>query len=153
MWRRIALALVWGGLFGLAPMSSQGRPEAFATVHSIDVTEYTNNEGHIRALFNISGTNLVDAICEEIVASNQHEGPRVGLESGPVLLFKDATGKILSAFQVRLDGALEPRNVANQAGSNVVKERISFMGKSFIKVKENGCVSHILSLWYAAHGK
>lgn len=153
MWRKITIALVWSALVGLAPIVSYGKPEIFAGVLSIDVAEYSNNEGSIRVLFNISGANLVDAICEEIVTSNQHEGPRVGLESGPILLFKDAKGKVVSAFQVRLDGAFEARNVAAHAENHVIKERISFQGKSFIKVKENGCVSHILSLWYAAHGK
>lgn len=133
---------------------SNGADIDLSRVVGVDVAEYSDNEGNVEVFMNISGRGLVRSICEEVSESKEHDGLRVMLEPGPVLILKNAEGKIEAVFQVRLDGTLEARVATLENRKYKIGGITKFRGeKHLLQIRRPGSISKILDLWYQAHGK
>lgn len=133
---------------------SYGVDVDMARVVSIDVVEYSDDKGNADVFMEISGRDLVRSICEEVSESKEHDGLKVMLEPGPVLILKNAEGRIEAAFQIRLDGALEARMATLENRKYKIGAMAKFRGeKHLLQIRRPGSISKILDLWYKSHGK
>lgn len=93
------------------------------------------------------------SICKEILTLQEHSSARVILEPGPVLILKNKQEKIEAVYQVGLDGTLEERTAIKKGAGYKIDDRTEDPRKKPLKIKENGSITHIMSLWYKANGK
>jgi hypothetical protein len=122
-------------------------------VSAVDVAEYSDNKGNANVFIKIVGKDLVHKVCGELTNSKEHNGVRVMLEPGPILILRNTEGKIEAAFQIRLDGVLEPRIVTETNNGYQIGSITKFQNKNYLQIDRSGSLSSILGLWYKAHGK
>jgi hypothetical protein len=132
---------------------AQGSEKRFSEVSRIDVAAHSGNEGSVEVFMTISGEDLMLSICKEILTSQEHSSARVILEPGPVLILKNKQEKIEAVYQVGLDGTLEERTAIKKGAVYKIDDRTEDPRKKPLKIKENGSITHIMSLWYKANGK
>lgn len=120
-------------------------------IHTLEIAEVTDNHGMLEVLISSSNADVITRVLKEINLAKRSEFSRVTLEPGPIIVLKNKQGEPLTAFMIRLDGALSFHRIEKKGVKLFIAERIDFRNMDYLTVDPDGFLKGILALWYSLH--